>query len=97
MIVDLLQYWANTPGHPNFCEIVCFRFVCRLSAAKLGHTNCLNPTVPRAAFKIQCSGKCLWAQFFCEFVPISEGLVWICVLSFWSCVGFGMDPCWILG
>ena len=45
-------YWAHTRGHLNFHLIVCLRFVCRLSAGRRGHTNCLKPPFPEGAFYV---------------------------------------------
>ena len=68
-------YWANTPGHPNFVENVHFHINCRLSVRPLGHPNGLNPTVPRAPFKIPIFDRCAKSVFslFCRLSVPSLG------------------------
>ena len=68
-------YWVNTPGHPNFVENVHFHINCRLSVRPLGHPNGLNPTVPRAPFKIPIFDRCAKSVFslFCRLSVPSLG------------------------
>ena len=70
-----LGYWVNTPGHPNFVENVHFHINCRLSVRPLGHPNGLNPTVPRAPFKIPIFDRCAKSVFslFCRLSVPSLG------------------------